>query len=195
MQNTGILLYIYIGTREAETSSSSKHIYRWREVSTSEVSKFLDVGDPWGHKLEEGGGFVFMVLWSPCVEKLRPRERESWRIGLCRGGIILGCCCCWCCCWEFCDEGFCIIDDEVFSDDKSLRSCLPSLLSLTFSNCLNLSWRRAMEEFTVVVGSLACLPIWQWVKNEVGVFFIFWWGLAWSGLEVVYNTRECMYRR
>lgn len=186
MQNIGLLLYIYIGTGEAETSSS-EHIYRWREVSTSEVSKFLDDGAPCGHKLEEGGGFMFMVLWSPWV-KLRPRERESWRVGLCRGGTI----CCW---WEFCDDGLWIIDDEVVSDDKSLRSCFPSLLSLTFSNCLNLSWRRAMEELRVVVGSLPCLPIWQWVKNQVGVCFIFWWGLAWSGLEVVYNTRECMYRR
>jgi len=182
-ENIG-LLYIYIRYylgKQIKTNSS-KYIYRWREVSTSEVSKFLDVDAPCGHKLEDGGDFMLMVLWwSPCLlVKLRPRERESWRVGLC-GATNLGCCCC---CWEFCD-------DEVLSDDKSLRSCFPSLLSFTFSNCLNLSWRRAMEEFTVVVGlgSLPCLPIWQWVKNfNQGSSLYF--GGVWH--VVVWN---CMYRR
>lgn len=165
MENIRLLTYhtsIQVLRKKQRQLNSSKHIYRWSEVSTSELSKFLAVDAPCGHKLEDddGDGFIFMVLWSPCLfVKLRPRERESWRVGLC-GVNNFGC-------WESCDVGLCIDDeDEVISDDKSLRSCFPSLLSFTFSNCLNLSWRRAMEELTEVIGSLPCLPIWQWVKFE-----------------------------
>lgn len=121
---------------------------------------------------------VLLWSWSPClVAKLSPRERGSWIIDLCGGSRTPMFCC---------DAGL-YIDDEVFlwlsDDDNNLTSSFPSLFCFTFSNCLNLSWRRAMEEFTMV-GSSSCLPIWYWywvLKIQSWVFSvegkgsIFWW--------------------
>ena len=130
----------------------TKFLYRWREVSTSEFSKLLDVlaiAAPLGRKSVKVG--LFMAWTSAClVCKFSSREGESRRVDQ-FGLVIWG--------WKDNFEGSkCVVGIILSVSANRFRSSFSSLRSLTFSSCLNLSCRRAIEELTMV-GSLLCLPI------------------------------------
>lgn len=134
---------------------SCSFFYRWREVSTSEWSKFLDVlgvAAPLGHKLAEAG---LVVAWkSACFPwELSPRESEwSSRAGLWLWGRIVSCG----------KDGLLrskrIAKAAWSESENSFNRSFSSLFSLSLSSCLNLSCKRAIEELTAVESPL-CLPI------------------------------------
>lgn len=115
-------------------------IYRWREVSTSELLS------------RKGETELFLIALNSegLLSELSLRER-SWGVG---GGNIIS---------DWKDK----LLPAGFSENSLTSS---SLFSLTLWSCLNLSWRRAMEEplsIIVVVGSsVLCLPIGLEVENE-----------------------------
>lgn len=172
-------------------------VYRWREVSRSELSKLFEALAAeaavvlLGHEIVEG--CVIMAQWSTClVCKLSPRESEwsAEELGLAISDWI---------------ENFagskCLIEPTLWwwwsVSDNIFRSCCSSLLSFTFCNCLNLSCKRAMEELTTV-GSELSLPIenrvWWTLKpwRVGGVFVVFCYIWCWRGKMhwmCLYSTR------
>ena len=163
--------------RKQREGKKEKFSYRWREVSTSELSKLFDGLTKFGstgHKLDDRGVIFLMGRESAHLTfwfELGPRERKSWLTGCLYGRMVSG--------WpdNSLPESKSMAGAILSDSEKSFSSSFSSRLSFTLCNCLNLSWRRAMEELTMV-GSLPCLPIWELNHGE------YWWELRGSCIYI-----------
>lgn len=120
--------------------------YRWREVSTSHVSKL-----PGSLVSVECNEWLSMPWKSSCL--LSRRWRGCWT-GTCDDGNCLS--------WGKENLGsWWQVSIEVIihlGSDESFTASLSSLFSLNLSNCLNLSCRSAIDE-PAKLGSLCWLPM------------------------------------